>query len=56
VAEDAELAAATIRNQLPNRGFRVARADKIVPSLEDVFVSLIEAKDRAEERPKEVKG
>jgi ABC-2 type transport system ATP-binding protein len=56
VADDPELAAATIRSQLHNRGYRVAGVDEIVPSLEDVFVSLIEAKDRAEEPPKEVKG
>ncbi|MFH0871277.1 MAG: ABC transporter ATP-binding protein [bacterium] len=56
VAEDAESAAATIRNLLPNRGYQVARVEKIVPSLEDVFVSLIEAKDRAEEPQQEVKA
>jgi ABC-2 type transport system ATP-binding protein len=39
-----------ITNRLAARNFLVSRAERIVPSLEDVFVSLIEAQDR-QERP-----
>lgn len=35
-----------IEAKLAEAGFRAARPEQIVPSLEDVFVSLIEAKDR----------
>ena len=48
VAEDGERAAAEIRRLLTGQGRRVERIEQIVPSLEDVFVSLIEARDRAE--------
>ncbi len=47
-------AAAAIRPLLSQRGHRVGRIEKIVPSLEDVFVSLIEARDRAEQPQQEV--
>lgn len=56
VALDGESAAAAIRNLLPQQGVRVSRIEKIVPSLEDVFVSLIEARDRAEAPQQEVQG
>jgi ABC-2 type transport system ATP-binding protein len=46
-AEDAEAAAAEIRRRLAEAGFAVGRIEPIAPSLEDVFVSLIEARDRA---------
>ena len=36
-------------------GFAVGRIEKIVPSLEDVFVSLIEARDRQEAPEAEVR-
>jgi ABC-2 type transport system ATP-binding protein len=49
VAEDAEATAAMVRSLLKERGYEIARVEKIVPSLEDVFVSLIEARDRAEQ-------
>lgn len=49
VVEDAETATGTIRNFLHEQGYRVSRIEKIVPSMEDVFVSLIEARDRAEQ-------
>lgn len=39
-----------ITNRLAERNVSVSRAERIVPSLEDVFVSLIEARDR-QERP-----
>ena len=47
-------AADAIRRALAERGHRVERIEKIVPSLEDVFVSLIEARDRAEQPQAEV--
>ncbi len=48
VAADAERAAAEIRRLLESTGRRVERLEQVTPSLEDVFVSLIEARDRAE--------
>lgn len=53
VAEDGEAAASAVRRFLDERGYRIMRIGKIVPSLEDVFVSLIEARDRAEQPQKE---
>jgi ABC-2 type transport system ATP-binding protein len=47
VATDAETAATAIRGLAASRGFAPMRVERIVPSLEDVFVSLIEAHDRA---------
>jgi len=49
VAEDGEATAAMVRSLLKERGYEIARVEKIAPSLEDVFVSLIEARDRAEQ-------
>ncbi len=49
VVEDADTATAEIHYLLNKRGFQVARIEKIVPSLEDVFVSLIEARDRKQQ-------
>jgi ABC-2 type transport system ATP-binding protein len=40
---------------LAGHGRRLERMEKIVPSLEDVFVSLIEARDRAEQPQQEVR-
>jgi len=51
VAEDAGSAARDIRNLLGT----AASVEKIVPSLEDVFVSLIEARDRADQPQQEVR-
>jgi ABC-2 type transport system ATP-binding protein len=51
VAEDAESAAGDIRNLLG----AAASVEKIAPSLEDVFVSLIEARDRADQPQQEVR-
>ncbi|MDC8447239.1 MAG: ABC transporter ATP-binding protein [Nitrospira sp.] len=45
-----------ITNRLAERNFAVSRAERIVPSLEDVFVSLIEARDRQERPQVEVAG
>ena len=46
VAEDADQAVSAIEELLAGRRIRASRVEKIVPSLEDVFVSLIEARDR----------
>ncbi|MGO8753452.1 MAG: ATP-binding cassette domain-containing protein [Thermoguttaceae bacterium] len=46
VVDDAEEAGTQVRRLLLGRGCRVDRIERIVPSLEDVFVSLIEARDR----------
>ncbi|PWB57457.1 MAG: multidrug ABC transporter ATP-binding protein [Bradyrhizobiaceae bacterium] len=54
VAADGDAAAAAIRQRLETRGYRIDRIEAITPSLEDVFVSLVEARDRAQESAKEV--
>jgi ABC-2 type transport system ATP-binding protein len=54
VADDADAAIAQVRELLARSGRRLERIEKIVPSLEDVFVSLIEAHDRAEQPQQEV--
>jgi len=48
MTEDAEALAPVLRQALEQAGFRVDRTERIEPSLEDVFVSLIEARDRAD--------
>jgi ABC-2 type transport system ATP-binding protein len=45
-----------LRQALEGGGFRVGTLERITPSLEDVFVSLIEARDRAEGAQKEFLG
>ena len=54
VAEDAGPAAEQIRALLTEQAHRLQRVEQITPSLEDVFVSLIEARDRAEQPLAEV--
>lgn len=49
VASDCERATEEIASLLTSGGFTVDRIEKIVPSLEDVFVSLIEEHDRERE-------
>ena len=49
VAQDADRTISVMAEALAQRDFPVRRIEKIVPSLEDVFVSLIEARDRMEE-------
>ena len=51
VAEAADAAAAAIAAKLEQQGFTGISTEKITPSLEDVFVSLIEARDRETEQP-----
>ncbi len=45
---DAEILAPRLRAALESASFRVEAIERISPSLEDVFVSLIEARDRAD--------
>ena len=47
VAADPAAAAAAIRAALTAGGYGLGRLERITPTLEDVFVSLIEARDRA---------
>jgi ABC-2 type transport system ATP-binding protein len=56
VARDGAAAVKTVRAKLSEAGFRVDRVEQIVPSLEDVFVALIEARDREREPQAEVRG
>jgi ABC-2 type transport system ATP-binding protein len=54
VADDGPRAAQRARQRLAEAGVAVERIEQITPSLEDVFVSLIEARDRAEQPQQEV--
>jgi ABC-2 type transport system ATP-binding protein len=56
IALDGEQAAPRVREVLRGEGYQVERIEKIAPSLEDVFVSLIEARDRAEQPQPAVQG
>jgi len=55
VVEDERDNAWLITETLTRQGFTVAKVERITPSLEDVFVSLIEARDRAVQPLAEVK-
>lgn len=55
VVHDAGITAPLLQELLAERGYQVTQLEKIVPSLEDVFVSLIEARDRVETPQQEVK-
>jgi ABC-2 type transport system ATP-binding protein len=55
VVEDAAKAIENIQHSLTEHGFKIFQIGKIIPSLEDVFVSLIEARDRAEQPQAEVR-
>jgi len=48
VAKNADRALSAMREALSGKGIAVHGMEKILPSLEDVFVSLIEARDRLE--------
>jgi len=54
VAAEPAAAETAIRAALAAGGFRLGRLERIVPTLEDVFVSLIEARDAAAGRQQEV--
>ena len=56
VVQNAAQAIKAVGKGLEERAYRVERIEQIVPSLEDVFVSLIEARDRAEKPQLEVRG
>lgn len=56
VIEVAESAMELISNLLNKQGYQISNIEKIVPSMEDVFVSLIEARDRAQQTREEVKN
>jgi len=53
---DAEALAPRLRLALSAAGFHVGTMERITPSLEDVFVSLIEARDRADGAQQEFKA
>jgi len=55
VARDGEETARRVKEFLERKGYRVDRVETILPSLEDVFVSLIEARDKLEEPLMEVR-
>ncbi len=53
VAADSEAAMRTLDRRLTGRGYTVEGIETVTPSLEDVFVSLVEARDRALDEAKE---
>jgi ABC-2 type transport system ATP-binding protein len=55
VATDAAAAENSIRARLTERGFAPVQVERITPTLEDVFVSLIEARDRQKGAQAEVR-
>lgn len=55
VADDGHEAATSIRELLSNKGYHVMGVEEIAPSLEDVFVSLIETRDRIGQPQEEVR-
>ena len=55
VAADADAAGRAIKAALAAGGFRLDRLERITPTLEDVFVALIEAHERAEAPAPEVR-
>jgi ABC-2 type transport system ATP-binding protein len=55
VTDDPDRAATAIRARLDGVGIAAESVERIVPSLEDVFVSLIEARDRERGPAGEVK-
>ncbi|MGB7621172.1 MAG: ABC transporter ATP-binding protein [Terriglobia bacterium] len=54
VARDGEAAAISVRKVLEDGGYGSAKIEQVAPSLEDVFVSLIEARDRADQPVQDV--
>jgi ABC-2 type transport system ATP-binding protein len=56
VAENAEEAIPRVARALAEHGLPADRVERIPPSLEDVFVSLVEDRDRSEQAVPEVRG
>jgi drug efflux transport system ATP-binding protein len=56
VAEEAEEAIPRVARELSEHGLPADRVERIPPSLEDVFVSLVEERDRREQAIPEVSG
>jgi len=54
-APNGDAAANAVAGLLRKKGYAVARIEKVVPTMEDVFVSLIEARDRAGQPQQEVR-
>lgn len=54
VATDSEAAIRALKKRLTERGYTVERIEAVTPLLEDVFVSLGDARDRAHDEAKEV--
>lgn len=55
IVSDADQGKRMVREFLEGRGFAVQKVEEIAPSLEDVFVSLIEENDRLSLNPKETR-
>jgi ABC-2 type transport system ATP-binding protein len=55
VTESNERTLQSIQTTLPTQGYPIQSVEHIVPSMEDVFVSLIESRDRAEQPQREVR-
>lgn len=55
VTESSENTQKSIEAKLSEQGFSITRIESIIPSMEDVFVSLIEYRDRAEQPQQEVR-
>ena len=55
VTDSYEKALQSIHATLSEQGYPVEKVERIVPSMEDVFVSLIESRDRAEQPQEEVR-
>ena len=55
VTESAEKALPSIHATLSGQGYPIEKVERILPSMEDVFVSLIESRDRAEQPQEEVR-
>jgi ABC-2 type transport system ATP-binding protein len=56
IAKDESAARTAVERALVHAGLRPRSIERITPTLEDVFVSLIEARDRADGALKEVRG
>lgn len=55
VTESHEKALEAIQTTLPEKGYILDKVERIVPSMEDVFVSLVENRNRAEQPQEEVR-